>query len=295
MPKTKISEYSTTNSANTDIESINIDEGCAPSGINNAIRELMVHLKEFQTGASGDAFTFAGGVLISGATNTISGNVLMSGTNTITGAVTVSGNINSSGTNTFSGTNILSGTNTVSGAVTASGNINSSGTNTFSGSQIISGGITSSGTNSFSGTNTFNSGSLKLAGSTSGTSTLNPQAVAGTTTYTLPNATSTLGFLNAPAVGTKTGSYTLATGDVGKYVQVSTGGSITIPDATFAEGDIVSIFNNTSAGITITCTITTAYIAGTDSDKASVTLATRGVATILFISSTVCVITGNVS
>ena len=62
-----------------------------------------------------------------------------------------------------------------------------------------------------------------------------------------------------------------------------------------AEGDVVSIFNNTSAGITITCTITTAYIAGTDSDKASVTLATRGVATILFISSTVCVITGNVS
>jgi hypothetical protein len=82
---------------------------------------------------------------------------------------------------------------------------------------------------------------------------------------------------------------------VGKYVQVGSGGSITIPDATFAEGDAVSIFNNTSGGITITCTITTAYIAGTDSDKASVTLATRGVATILFISSTVCVITGNVS
>ncbi len=52
MPRTKLSEYSTTNSDNTDIESINIAEGCAPSGINNAIRELMVHLKEFQTGAS---------------------------------------------------------------------------------------------------------------------------------------------------------------------------------------------------------------------------------------------------
>ena len=78
MPKTKISEYSVTNSSNTDIEGINIDEGCAPSGINNAIRELMVHLKEFQTGASGDAFTFAGGVLISGTANTITGNVLMS-------------------------------------------------------------------------------------------------------------------------------------------------------------------------------------------------------------------------
>jgi len=103
MPKTKISEYSTTNSSNTDIEGINIDEGCPPSSINNAIRELMVHLKEFQTGASGDAFTFAGGTL-------------MSGTNTISGAAVISGNINSSGTtNTFSGGNIFSGTNTFSG------------------------------------------------------------------------------------------------------------------------------------------------------------------------------------
>jgi hypothetical protein len=150
-------------------------------------------------------------------------------------------------------------------------------------------------TTTFTAAQTFNSGNLKLAGSTSGNSTLNTQAIAGTTTYTLPNATSTLGFLNVPPVGTKTGSYTLATADVGKYVQVGSGGSITIPDATFAEGDAISIFNNTSGNITITCTITTAYIAGTDSDKASVTLATRGVATILFISSTVCVISGNIT
>ena len=60
MARTKISEYSTTNSDNTDIENINIAEGCPPSGINNAIREVMVHLKEFQTGASGDPLTVAG-------------------------------------------------------------------------------------------------------------------------------------------------------------------------------------------------------------------------------------------
>ena len=147
----------------------------------------------------------------------------------------------------------------------------------------------------FTANQTFNSSNLKLAGSTSGTSTLNASAVAGTTTLTLPNQTATLGYLNIPPVGTKTGSYTLATNDVGEYVQVGSGGSITIPDATFAEGDAISIFNNTSGNITITCTITTAYIAGTDADKASVTLATRGVATILFISSTVCVISGNIS
>lgn len=93
----------------------------------------------------------------------------------------------------------------------------------------------------------------------------------------------------------KTTSYQLATTDVGEFIEVGSGGSITIPDATFSAGDAVVIFNNTTGNITITCTITTAYIAGTDADKASVTLATRGVANILFISGTVCVITGNVS
>jgi hypothetical protein len=56
MPKTKISEYSATANSNTDVASINIDEGCAPSGINNAIRAIMGHLKDFQQGTNGDPF-----------------------------------------------------------------------------------------------------------------------------------------------------------------------------------------------------------------------------------------------
>jgi hypothetical protein len=56
MPKVKISEFSSTPANNTDIDSINIAEGCAPSGINDAIRELMAQLKDFQTGAVGDSF-----------------------------------------------------------------------------------------------------------------------------------------------------------------------------------------------------------------------------------------------
>ena len=104
-----------------------------------------------------------------------------------------------------------------------------------------------------------------------------------------------IGFRNIPPVGTKTGSYTLAVGDVGEYVQIGSGGSITIPDGTFAEGDAISLFNNTNAAVTVNCAITTAYIAGTDTDKANVSLATRGVATVLFANANVCVITGNVS
>ena len=56
MAKTKISEFSATPANNTDIDGININEGCAPSGINDAIRELMAQLKDFQTGAVGDSF-----------------------------------------------------------------------------------------------------------------------------------------------------------------------------------------------------------------------------------------------
>ena len=140
---------------------------------------------------------------------------------------------------------------------------------------------------------------IVVAGRAGGTSsyaaTLTPTTLSANRTVTIPDETFTVGFRNVPAVGTKTGSYSLAVGDVGKYVQIGSGGSITIPDTTFAEGDIISLFNNTTGNITITCTITTAYIAGTDTDKATMTLATRGVATILFISSTVCVVSGNVS
>ena len=59
MAKTKISEFDVDPANNTDINNINIAEGCAPSGINNAIRQLMSDLKEFQTGAGGDPFNGA--------------------------------------------------------------------------------------------------------------------------------------------------------------------------------------------------------------------------------------------
>ena len=118
----------------------------------------------------------------------------------------------------------------------------------------------------------------------------------GTLSSCTVDGTNSVGYRNVPQSGSdKTTSYTLATTDIGEFVGVGSGGSITIPNSTFAAGDIVSIFNNTTGNITITCSITTAYIAGTDTDKATMTLATRGVATILFISGTVCVVTGNVT
>jgi hypothetical protein len=67
MAKNKISEYSATAANNTDIGGINIAEGCAPSGINNAIRELMSQLKDQQAGTDGDNFTVGGAFTCAGA------------------------------------------------------------------------------------------------------------------------------------------------------------------------------------------------------------------------------------
>ena len=61
MAKTKISEWSATPSNNTDIDGINIAEGCAPSGINDAIREMMAQIKDLYSGTTGDAIAVAGG------------------------------------------------------------------------------------------------------------------------------------------------------------------------------------------------------------------------------------------
>ena len=71
MARDNIPEYSATASANTVVADVNIDEGCAPSGINNAIREVMAALKNVDTGATtltSPAFTSSTSATIKTAT-----------------------------------------------------------------------------------------------------------------------------------------------------------------------------------------------------------------------------------
>lgn len=110
------------------------------------------------------------------------------------------------------------------------------------------------------------------------------------------DGTNGVGFRSIPSAGAeKTGAYTLATTDRAEFIQVGSGGSITVPNSTFAAGDVVVVYNNHSAAITITLSTTNAYIAGTNTNKTSVSLATRGVCNILFVSSTVAILTGNIT
>jgi hypothetical protein len=161
---------------------------------------------------------------------------------------------------------------------------------TFPNSYLANSSATLGNTTITLGSTTSTVGNLTLTNPALGT------PASGNLTNCTADGTSAVGFRNIPQSGSdKTTSYSLATTDVGEFVGVGTGGSITIPNSTFAAGDVISLFNNTTGNITITCSITTAYIAGTNTDKDTMTLATRGVATILFISGTVCVVTGNVS
>lgn len=124
MAKTKISEYSSTSAGaglNTDIATINIDEGCAPSGINNAIRALMAQLKDWQSGASGDTLPVASGgtgattasaartALSAAASGANSDITSLTGLTTAlsvaqggTGAITLTGLVKGSGTSALS-------------------------------------------------------------------------------------------------------------------------------------------------------------------------------------------------
>jgi len=216
--------------------------------------------------------------------------------------------LDASGAGSVTSVDISGGT---TGLTTSGGPITGSGTITVAGTLAVANGgtgITSlgSGVATFLGTpssanlasavtDETGSGALVFGTSPTLSSPVLGTPVSGNLSSCTADGTNDVGTNNVAAVGTKTSAYTLAVGDVGKYVQVGSSGSIVVPDATFAEGDAVSIFNNTSGNITITCSITTAYIAGTDSDKSTMTLATRGVATVLFISGTICVVSGSVS
>jgi hypothetical protein len=110
------------------------------------------------------------------------------------------------------------------------------------------------------------------------------------------DGTNKVGYLNIPNSGAKTSSYTLVVGDVGKFIELGTGGSVVVPASVFAAGDVISIFNNTSASISCTCSaVTDVYKGGTDTDISSFSVTTRGVATILFITATRAVVTGNLA
>jgi hypothetical protein len=78
MAKTKVSEWDIVATNNTDIDGINIANDCPPSYVNDAMREMMAQIKDWQIGAGGDPLTVSGAFTATGATN-ITGSFAMDG------------------------------------------------------------------------------------------------------------------------------------------------------------------------------------------------------------------------
>lgn len=186
MAKTKISEYSSTANSNTDINSINLAEGMAPSLVNNAIRQLMAQLKDFQAGTAGDSLT-------------VGGNLSVAGTSTLTGAITATAGM--TGPLTTSSAAISGGTinGTVIGGVTPLAITGTTVTANTGFVGALTGNVTGNLTGNSTGTHTGG-----VTGNVTGNLTGNVTASTGTSTFNNVQIDGTLD-MSAGTVGTITG------------------------------------------------------------------------------------------
>jgi len=89
----------------------------------------------------------------------------------------------------------------------------------------------------------------------------------------------------------KTSAYTLAVGDVGSIISITTGG-VTVPTAVFTAGDTILIYNNSTSSQTITQgSNVTLRLPGT-SETGNRTIQQRGLVTVLCLASNEFLITG---
>lgn len=90
----------------------------------------------------------------------------------------------------------------------------------------------------------------------------------------------------------QTSAYLLDITDLGKHISITTGG-VTVPASVFSAGDIVTIYNNSASGQTITQGASvTLRLAGT-ATTGNRTLAQRGIANILCVASNEFVVSGD--
>lgn len=250
-------------------------------------------------GGTGITSGTSGGILYFSATNTLTSSGALTANALMIGG---GGGVAPSTTSTGTGVLTALGTNVGSaGAFVVNGGAlgtPSSGTLTNATGLPLSTGVTGTlavanggtGVNSSTG-----SGSNVLSTSPTLVTPVLGTPTSGNLQNCTVDGTSLVGYRNVPLASSQSSSYTLAASDTGKYIRVTTGGSITVPVNVFGAGDVVTIYNFTTGSITITCSAVTTFIAGVNTVKSSVTLATRGIANIFFNTANDAVISGNVS
>lgn len=213
MPRAKISEFSTTAGDNTDIDGINIAEGCAPSGINDAIRELMAQLKDFQSGAAGDNITVVGTLAAKGTSSSGADLKLYEDTDNGTNYVgfmapaSIASNVQwtlPSADGTANQVLSTNGSGVLSWA--SGGNVSTSANNAFTGANTFY-----NATGQTFGTATSSEDGIIVAGRAGGSSsyrvTLTPGTLTASRTATFPDATTTIAGLSVAQTFTATQTF----------------------------------------------------------------------------------------
>jgi hypothetical protein len=118
-----------------------------------------------------------------------------------------------------------------------------------------------------------------------GTLTINGTAVAN-------SYTDSKGSLRTIPQNLQTVVYTLVLTDVGKHI--ATSNNVVIPNNVFSIGDSILIVNTSDAIITVDTSAITGYISGSSVVKTSISIASKGMCTILFYTSSAAILTGNI-
>jgi hypothetical protein len=95
-------------------------------------------------------------------------------------------------------------------------------------------------------------------------------------------------------INSQTSGYTLVASDAGKTISITTGG-VTVPNSILSAGNIITIYNNSSSSQTITqgTGVTLQWAGQASSTTGNRTLGLYGICSILFITSSLAVITGS--
>jgi len=112
MSKDKLTDYDATASNNTDVGGISVAEGMLPSGVNNAIREQMSHLKDFASGTEAITKLSTASIDSNGGTIKLDGNYPTGTGNVALGNAALDDGSLSGGNNTAVGASALSGNTT---------------------------------------------------------------------------------------------------------------------------------------------------------------------------------------
>ena len=208
------------------------------------------------------ATTFSGGFTGSGANLTDVPATSLTGTPNITVGTIGAGNVTSSGT--------VSGvTGNFSGNVDVTGNISVGGTLTYEDvTNVDSVGVV-----------TARQGIKVLAGGINAVGVITASSYEGRHSQVPKNA--------------QTSSYTLVKTDAGKCVSTNSG--VTVPDAVFAAGDCVTIWNDSSSAITITQGSGFQLREAGETSTGNVSLKNFGLATLWFNTGGTAVISGNLA